>query len=250
MELKGAARGLRTWDLSWSRIWGLKGPTPRNSALGRPFVPLPTTRSTWSSRTAWIDLSADKPAVFSRGRPGAAAGGRVAVSDVVADPEMEEATRRDIERWTGCIAGALTEAEFRHELQAAGFEQIKVRPTQGPRARGSAIIAPGSRVRRRAQPRSLSRMPSAARRTASPATAPGGHRVLDRLQVLRPRARFRALPAPRSGGRAERAPTSGTMSSPRESTQAIASCATSRPRLARPRAARPRAPGCGRGSRR
>ncbi len=40
-------------------------------------------------------------------------GGRFAVTDIVADPEMDEATRDDVEQWTGCIAGALTKEEFR-----------------------------------------------------------------------------------------------------------------------------------------
>ena len=40
-------------------------------------------------------------------------GGRFAVSDVIADPDMDETTRADMAAWTGCIAGALTEAEFR-----------------------------------------------------------------------------------------------------------------------------------------
>lgn len=56
-------------------------------------------------------------------------GGRFAVSDVVADPDMGEATRRDMAEWTGCIAGALTEEEFRRELAAAGFEEIDIRET-------------------------------------------------------------------------------------------------------------------------
>ena len=40
-------------------------------------------------------------------------GGRFAVSDVVADEDMDEATRRDMEQWTGCIAGALTASRLR-----------------------------------------------------------------------------------------------------------------------------------------
>ena len=39
-------------------------------------------------------------------------GGRFAVSDVIADPDMDDATREDMQQWTGCIAGALTRAEF------------------------------------------------------------------------------------------------------------------------------------------
>ena len=43
-------------------------------------------------------------------------GGRFAVSDVIADPDMDEATKADMAAWTGCVAGALTEIEFREAL--------------------------------------------------------------------------------------------------------------------------------------
>jgi arsenite methyltransferase len=42
---------------------------------------------------------------------------------------MDDATRADMAAWTGCIAGALSEAEFRDALEAAGFEEIEVRET-------------------------------------------------------------------------------------------------------------------------
>jgi hypothetical protein len=56
-------------------------------------------------------------------------GGRFAVSDVIADPNMDEATRRDAEQWTGCIAGALTEADYRAALSGAGFVDIDIKET-------------------------------------------------------------------------------------------------------------------------
>ena len=70
------------------------------------------------------------------GRPG----GRFAVTDVVADPEMDEATRRDLRQWTGCIAGALTEDDFRSELAAAGLEQIEIRETHRVHAQAASAI--------------------------------------------------------------------------------------------------------------
>ena len=73
-----------------------------------------------------INLSSDKPAVFREAARVLRAGGRIAVSDVVAEEDMDEATRRDIAQWTGCIAGALTRAEFERELAAAGFEEIEM----------------------------------------------------------------------------------------------------------------------------
>ena len=56
-------------------------------------------------------------------------GGRFAVSDVIADPGMDDATRADMAQWTGCIAGALTEQEFRQGLAAAGFTDVEIRQT-------------------------------------------------------------------------------------------------------------------------
>jgi SAM-dependent methyltransferase len=88
-----------------------------------------------------INLSADKSAVFREGARVLRPGGRFAVSDIVADPDMDEETRRDMAQWTGCIAGALTEDEFRRELEAAGFEGIEIRETHRVHDRaGSAII--------------------------------------------------------------------------------------------------------------
>jgi hypothetical protein len=42
---------------------------------------------------------------------------------------MDDATKADMEQWTGCIAGALTEDEFRAQLTAAGLIDVEIRPT-------------------------------------------------------------------------------------------------------------------------
>ncbi len=67
-------------------------------------------------------------------------GGRFAVSDVIADPEMDEQTRADMAAWTGCVAGALTEAEFRAALQAAGLAQVEIRETHRVHEHAAAAI--------------------------------------------------------------------------------------------------------------
>jgi ubiquinone/menaquinone biosynthesis C-methylase UbiE len=92
-------------------------------------IPLPDASVDVIISNCVINLSADKPRVFREAARVLRPGGRFAVTDIVADPEMDEATRRDMAQWTGCIAGALTEGEFRSELAAAGFDEVEIRET-------------------------------------------------------------------------------------------------------------------------
>jgi hypothetical protein len=57
-------------------------------------------------------------------------GGRFAVSDVVVKGELPPALRHSMTAWVGCIAGALTETEYREKLTAAGFESVDVEVTR------------------------------------------------------------------------------------------------------------------------
>jgi ubiquinone/menaquinone biosynthesis C-methylase UbiE len=76
-----------------------------------------------------VNLSGDKRRVFGEAARVLRPGGRFAVSDVVADPDMDDETRRDMEQWTGCIAGALTRDDFERGLIDAGFEDVEIRET-------------------------------------------------------------------------------------------------------------------------
>jgi hypothetical protein len=63
------------------------------------------------------------------------------VSDVIADEDMDEATRADMQQWTGCIGGALTKRDFRAQLEAAGLEDVEIVETHRVHEHaGSAIV--------------------------------------------------------------------------------------------------------------
>jgi arsenite methyltransferase len=76
-----------------------------------------------------INLSADKRTVLAEAARVLRPGGRFAVSDVIADPDMDETTRTDMQQWTGCVAGALTRAEFEQALAEAGLSDIELHET-------------------------------------------------------------------------------------------------------------------------
>jgi arsenite methyltransferase len=104
-------------------------------------IPLPDASVDVIISNCVINLSGDKPRVFREAARVLRPGGRLAVTDIVADPDMDEATRADMQQWTGCIAGALSRDEFARELAAAGFEGIEVRETHRVHDQaGSAII--------------------------------------------------------------------------------------------------------------
>ncbi len=76
-----------------------------------------------------INLSTDKPAVFSEIQRVLKSGGRIGITDVVADNELSEAERLERGSWVGCIAGALSFADYETGLAKAGLSDISIEPT-------------------------------------------------------------------------------------------------------------------------
>jgi arsenite methyltransferase len=87
-----------------------------------------------------VNLSGDKPKVLAEAARVLRAGGRFAISDVIADEDMDAATRADMQQWTGCIAGALTRQGFEQALTAAGLADIEVQETHRVHEHAGAAI--------------------------------------------------------------------------------------------------------------
>ncbi len=93
-------------------------------------IPLPDNTVDVIISNCVINLSGDKDSVLREALRVLKPTGRLAVSDVVARGEVPAEVRRHVELWSGCIAGALEESDYRAKLAAAGFEAIDVEPTR------------------------------------------------------------------------------------------------------------------------
>lgn len=104
-------------------------------------IPLPDASVDVVISNCVINLAADKTVVLREAARVLRPGGRFAVADVIADPDMDRATRDDPDAWAGCVAGALTRAEFASVLDAAGFVDIDITETHRVHAHaGSALV--------------------------------------------------------------------------------------------------------------
>ena len=103
-------------------------------------IPLPADTVDVVISNCVINLAGDKHKVLAEAARVLRPGGRFAVSDVIADPDMDEATHADMAAWTGCIAGALTEDEFRTALADAGLVEVQIRPPHPVHEFASAAI--------------------------------------------------------------------------------------------------------------
>ena len=89
-------------------------------------IPLPDASVDVVISNCVINLSTDKAAVLAEAGRVLRPGGRFAVSDVVADADMDDATRAEVDQWTGCVAGALTRDDYSALLTAAGLGDVEI----------------------------------------------------------------------------------------------------------------------------
>jgi SAM-dependent methyltransferase len=92
-------------------------------------IPLPAGSVDVVISNCVINLSTDKPAVLAEIARVLKPGGRIGVSDVVAEDRLSPEDRAERGSFVGCVAGALSESEYRSGLEAVGLVGIEVERT-------------------------------------------------------------------------------------------------------------------------
>src|SRR3954452_22849577 len=126
-------------------------------------IPLPADSIDVVISNCVINLSVDKPAVLTEIARVLSPGGRIGISDVVAEDHLTSDERAERGSYVGCIAGALSRSEYEAGLEAAGFEHVSVDfthqvadgmhgaivkavKTREPEAKGLPLIQPAARA--------------------------------------------------------------------------------------------------------
>jgi arsenite methyltransferase len=103
-------------------------------------IPLPDASVDVVISNCVLNLSGDKPKVLREAARVLRPGGRFAISDVIADEDMDDETRADMRQWTGCIAGALTRRGFEEALAGAGLADLEILETHRVHQHAAAAI--------------------------------------------------------------------------------------------------------------
>jgi len=92
-------------------------------------IPLPDSSVDVIISNCVINLSTNKEAVFREMARVLRPGGRIGITDIIAEDHLSDAERAERGEYTGCIAGALSAREFEQALFAAGFSDVSVTTT-------------------------------------------------------------------------------------------------------------------------
>ena len=126
-------------------------------------IPLPADSVDVVISNCVINLSTDKPAVLAEIGRVLRPGGRIGISDVVAEDRLAPEARAERGSYVGCVAGALSKGEYAEGLLAAGFEDVSVEfthevadgmhgaivkavKTEQPAARGLPVVQPAAQA--------------------------------------------------------------------------------------------------------
>jgi arsenite methyltransferase len=124
-------------------------------------IPLPADSVDVVISNCVINLSTNKPAVLAEMARVLRPGGRVGISDIVAEDHLTADERAERGNYVGCIAGALSKGEYVAGLEAAGFEHVSIEythevadgmhgaivkavKTETPAAKGLPVIQPAT----------------------------------------------------------------------------------------------------------
>lgn len=92
-------------------------------------LPLPAESIDVVISNCVVNLAADKPAVFREIARVLRPGGRIGITDIVAEDHLTPEERAERGSYAGCIAGALSMTEFREGLEAVGLSDVSITPS-------------------------------------------------------------------------------------------------------------------------
>ena len=110
-------------------------------------IPLPADSIDVVISNCVVNLAADKPAVFREIARVLRPGGRIGISDIVAEDRLTPSQRAERGSYVGCIAGALSFSEFESGLKAAGLIDVRVTPTHSVAEGMHSAIIQGTKAK-------------------------------------------------------------------------------------------------------